>query len=241
MIWYRHWLELRSTAVGLIAAAAVLGPFYLRRELLDPGPYRGNGYEANLLRPLIDSLEPLQLTALERHLEFLWFAILFGSLFLAADGLRIFTNQFGRTGLVTTTAQYTLSLPVSRHRVVLTRIAAGYLLGAVALTLALAANVVVLKLFDRGVPFVPMLLATGFATLVILFWICILISMLVIAGSGWGVALTLIGMLFGSPVAMWGMSAAAGGTLGWPLLLLFVVVLLVAVYVSVAIVAGEEV
>src|SRR5687767_13116900 len=61
VIWYRHWLELRSTAVGLMTAAAVLGPFYFRRELLEPGAYRGNGYEANLLRPLIDSLEPLEL------------------------------------------------------------------------------------------------------------------------------------------------------------------------------------
>ena len=241
MIWYRHWLELRSVAVGLIAAAGVLGPFYFRRELLEPGAYRGNGYEANLLRPLIDSLEPLELTALGQHLEFLWLAILFGSMFLATDGLRTFTNQFGRTGLVTTTAEYTLSLPVSRRRVVLTRIAAGYLLGAVALTLALTANVVALKVFDRAVPFVPMLIATGFATLVVLLWICVLISMIAIAGGGWGMFLTLICMVFGSPMAMWGMSAAAGGTLGWPLLLLFVVVLAFAVYVSVAIVTAEEI
>jgi hypothetical protein len=240
VLWYRHWLELRSNALTLIGAAAVLGPVYFRRELFEPRPFRA-GFMSEPLLPLITSFDALQVSALQRHLEFMWFAILFVSMMIAGDGLRIFTNQFGRTGLVTTPAQYSLSLPVSRRRIVMTRLAAGYALAALVLMVSLMANAAALLAFDRAVPIVPMLLATAFATVVILFWTCVIVTMLVIAGPGWGMSLSVIGMLFGSPVAVYGMSSAAARTLEWPLVVLFGVILAFTIYVSLEIATGEEV
>ena len=104
---------------------------------------------------------------------------------------------------------FTLSLPISRHRIVITRIAAGYAIAAIALATSVAANGFVIAASDETVPIIPMLAASAFASLVILFWICVVTTLLTFAGANWGVVLTLFGMLFTSPLSMYGMSAAA--------------------------------
>lgn len=242
MIWYRHWLELRTTALMLTSAAAALGPLYFRSELFDPRPAFQPHPIFGPLQSLTSSLDVQQFTAVGRHVEFMWFAVLCGSLFLAGDGLRTFSNQFGRTGLVTTTAQYTLSLPISRRRVVTTRLLAGYAIACIALTVSLLANTAALLMLDRSVPLVPMFLATGVGTTVILFWMCVNVVMMVSAGAVWGMSLTVIAMLLSSPLAFHAMSVAAARTPGLRALLLIAGAALAgAILLAVNVASGEEV
>jgi ABC-type transport system involved in multi-copper enzyme maturation permease subunit len=143
--------------------------------------------------------------------------------------------------MVRSSAQYTLALPVARRRIVMTRIAAGYLLAAIGLAVSVAATAVTFEVFDRTAPVVPILLASGFASFVILFWMCVLTAMNVVAGIGWGSALTLLAMLVSSPLAMRGMSWSASRTLDWPVLLLLGTALAGAIWLVTEVAAGDEV
>ena len=167
MIWYRHWLELRSTAVMLFTAALVLAPLYLRNHLFSTRPPLRPTLMFGPLQALSPPLDTAQINAVAGYEQFLWLAILLATYVLSGDAVRTFDRSSGL--VVSTTAQYTLALPVSRRRVVTTRIAAGYLVAAIGLAVSAAATAMTFEVFDRTAPVVPMLLASGLASLVILF------------------------------------------------------------------------
>jgi hypothetical protein len=239
VIWYRHWLELRRTVLMLVTAAIVLGPLNASNRLFDGQPPLSPNSMFRPLQTLAPTFDMTQITAIAGYQQFLWLAILLATYVLSGDAFRTFERSSG--SVVTTTAQYTLALPISRRRIAMTRIAAGWLIAAAGLAALLTATVVTFEVFDRTAPLVPMLLASGFASLVILFWMCVLTTMGVVAGWGWGSALTFIPMLVSTPFAMQGMSASASRTLEWPVLLLLGIALAGATWVMTEVAAGDEV
>ena len=70
---------------------------------------------------------------------------------------------------------------------------------------------------------------------------CVLTTMGVVAGMGWGSALTFIPMLLSTPFAMRGMSWSASRTLEWPVMLLFGTALAGAIWLVTEVAAGDEV
>ena len=65
--------------------------------------------------------------------------------------------------------------------------------------------------------------------------------MIIVAGTGWGSALTFIAMLVSTPLAIRGMSWSASRTLEWPLLPVVGVGLAGAIWLVTEVASGDEV
>ena len=142
MIWYRHWLELRTgllvmAGLSLLIALTVTGPF----RLLESG------------QALTETR--LGQTIGDRVLVWAEFAgrtpffILAAMLALAGAGFDSLLRPAGAA------VAYTLTLPVSRTRLICTRLAAALAATALAGVLLSAAGAAILLARGHGIPLVP--------------------------------------------------------------------------------------
>src|SRR6476659_5000795 len=115
---------MRRTVLMCVVGALVLSPIYYQRELRDPRP--GIDFTGMLapLQGLTAFFDAAQIKAVARHTEISWVAVLFLSFLLAGDGLRVIDRM--SNVWIPSATQFTLALPVTRRRVVLSRIAATY-------------------------------------------------------------------------------------------------------------------
>ena len=241
MIWHRHWLELRATAFALIGTAVIASLFFIRDSdalsNLEPDMRRELSYGP--LRSLTDSLGAAQINLIVFHEEFSWIAIVLLSLFLAGDGLKVSERWTGAQ--MPSAAQFTLSLPVSRRQVVMTRFASTYVVAALVLFIIAGTNAAVFATTSHPVPLEQLALASAFASLLVLFWSSLFVLVPVILGPRWGMAFTLVAMIVSTAAGMHGMSASAALSMDIGLVVLFAVALGFVLAGAVTAAASEEV
>lgn len=247
MIWYRHWLEMRAAALASVGTAVVGSLFYVRglvaasgsSDLVSPIRRGDTTPPFGPLLSLTDSLSVEQINLISLHALFSWYSIILMSFVLSGDGLKVVS----RSTLLTlpSATQFTLSLPVSRRRVVVTRIVASYGLGALTLFTIAVTNAVAFSFTSHAVPLEQLLLASAFGTLLVLFWSSMLVLLGVIIGQGWGAAVTLIAMLLSSSAGLYGMTASAARQLDTGLLILFAAVLVFVLAGTVAAATSAEI
>lgn len=243
MIWYRHWLEMRGSVAAAVGTAVIGSLFYTRDMIV--GSTDGSlttRVDRGLFAPLLsmsESLNASQINLIAFHEEFSWIAILLLSFMLAGDGLRVFDRWTGAR--LTSAALFTLSLPVSRRRLVITRIVSTYVIATVSLFLIAGTNATVFATTAHPVPLEQLLLASAFASLLVLFWSSVFVLVTVIIGAGWGMAVSMIAMLLSTPAGMYGMSVSAAWRLEIGLVVLLAVVLGFVLLGTVAAAASEEV
>jgi hypothetical protein len=205
MIWYRHWLELRRPAAALLALALASGFFFARsldREV--GGLYVGNeplrrGI-ARSFGPLLAELTPTQTVAVAVHAQSTIYLILLAFLVLGGNGLRVveFQPSIGSEGdapLPVRSAPYTLSLPLSRTRLIVTRAAAAYAAGVLFFAASLLVHRLAIAKAGHDVPLLPMLMVTLFATVIMLLWSTVLSLLTWMFGATIGLFVTLIAAL----------------------------------------------
>jgi hypothetical protein len=137
---------------------------------------------------------------------------------------------------------YTLSLPLTRTTLVLTRLAAGGAAALLLLALASAGNAALLS--SRGFPLLlgPMIAITGVGLLASLFWIATAAMLVMLLGQGWGLGVSVVGIMFSIAffVPAMGSAAAQEGIL-FHFLPLAAVLTAGVIYLSTAIANQEEV
>ena len=142
MIWYRHWLELRT---GLLVMAGLS----LFMALTVPGPFRLLEFGQTLPETRLGQ------TIGDRVLVWAEFAgrtpffVFVATLALAGAGFDSLLRPSGAA------VAYTLTLPISRTRLICTRLAAALAATALAGALLSAAGAAILAARGHGIPLVP--------------------------------------------------------------------------------------
>ena len=249
-IWYRHWLELRYPVLILLTAViftvyrfdAGLAEMLARFETTGRFPGAGGRW----FQPLTETLPPPDVIALIAHADSMVMLVWGAALLLCGNGFRvnvIFGSGSSSTWSSPVTAiQYTLSLPLSRTTLVLTRLAAGGIVALLTLAFASASNAAVLAW--RGLPILPgpMVAIATAALLAALFWIATVGLLTMIFGTGWGLGVSVFGLMitvaFLGPAM--GNAAAQQGVL-FLLLPLGTVLTGGVIYLSAAVARDEEV
>jgi hypothetical protein len=152
MIWYRHWVELRDKSLWLAPLVLLSGTFPMFRA--SNFGHSDPQFQQFLGTPLAQSIGADNL--------FVWAAFVnlilpLGptmAVWLAGTGILILGQPVSSI--------YTLTLPVSRSRLIWTRLLAGSALAILATALALTIGWAVLQVQGRGVPLAPFALAAAF-------------------------------------------------------------------------------
>ena len=158
MIWYRHWLELRT---GLLVMAGL--SLYI--ALTATVPFRWLGFGQALTEtPLGQAIGDQVLIWAEFAGRIPTFVFYSATLALAGAGFDTLIRPSGPA------VAYTLTLPVSRTRLICARLAAAVAATVLAGVLLCAAGAAVLLARGHGIPLVPVAqsLALGFALAVAL-------------------------------------------------------------------------
>lgn len=184
-IWYRHWLEVRSPLWRLLVIAAlvvVLYPILVQ----DAATYLE---ESGLLRHDIRNLEPLvpgvpqsALVPWAIHADMLalWAVVL--PVVWSVNG-RNLVSPLGPSGPSHASAFFTLSLPISRARLVMTRWVAGCVIAAVLVVSGLLAHIASLLVMGQPVP-LTLMMASVMRALVYLSAVCAFFVMLALVFRG---------------------------------------------------------
>ena len=179
MIWYRHWLEMRERLLVLGLAAIVLGA--LPMTLFD----QENAVFARLLEAQGVSVDA---EALALAIARVFFVVWGGAIALCGNGLR--TWYMDRIAPSDVQLPFTLTLPISRGRLMGTRLLAGWLLAVIVAALVVSSRLVAHAALGGDLPVAPVagaavLLAVGIAA-----WVVVLGGILMTRG------LLLFGALF---------------------------------------------
>ncbi|MBZ5634122.1 MAG: hypothetical protein LAO55_13460 [Acidobacteriia bacterium] len=163
MIWYRHWIEMRS---GLCVAAIFMALMSLLCQLLVSGGthwFAQSGHiikELDVLTPHLAAMDPAHFLPWGAHTWASAAAAVIVGIFLAGTGIRTNGFQPGHKSMY-----YTLTLPISRFELVWTRFASA----CAALYILFAAMLVVdcafLLVMRQPVPLGPMAVSSFLAGL----------------------------------------------------------------------------
>lgn len=169
MIWYRHWLELRMRLPFFVLTAIALGVW--PRTLFD----QENAVFTRLLGVLSSDVESLAL-ALSRTFFVVWGT----AVALSGNGLR--TWYMDRIAPSDMELPFTLTLPVSRARLVGTRLVAGWLLAVLVAVLVMSSQYAAHTVQARTVSIAPMAAAVGWLAVAMAAWIVIIGAVLMTRG-----------------------------------------------------------
>ena len=162
MIWYRYWLEVRLRLWMLAVIAVWIGASVPNWVYLRP---LGQDMLGTSLAQSIGRQSLLVWVAFAERLSFLaWVA----AFCLIGNGLR--TVWIKRDS----SACYTLTLPVSRERLVWTHQAGSWIAALCASALMLAGQCAILRVQGRGIPFVPLAVSAAFGAIFLIAWITVL-------------------------------------------------------------------
>jgi hypothetical protein len=183
MIWYRYWLESRVRLVALAVIALGIGastPDWAKSGQIAP-ELLGTGLAQSIGR---ESL--LDWIAFSAQMSFFAWAAAFC---LMGNGLR--TAWLKRDA----SACYTLTLPVSRERLIWTHHAGGWIAALCAAALTLLAQCAILLSQGRGIPLVPLAVSAAFGAIFLIAWIAVLSALASVMHEFWALLLSLPGYL----------------------------------------------
>jgi hypothetical protein len=204
MIWYRYWLEIRPrlwivAAIALWMGASTPNWAYLRppsHELLDTPLALTIGRE-RLVSWILFS---------EQMSFFAWTA----ALCLMGNGLR--TAWIRRD----VSASFTLTLPVSRERLIWTQQAGGWIAALATVTLTLAAQYAILLVRGRGIPLLPLAVSAAIGAIFLIAWITVLSALTMVMHELWAMLATFPGYILSMRwVTSTAMSFPAYGEFPW--------------------------
>ena len=172
MIWYRHWLELRTgllvmAGLSLFMALTVTGPFHSLEF--------GQALTETRLGQTIGDQALVWAEFAGRILPFIFMA----TLALAGTGFDSLLLPSGAA------AAYTLTLPVSRTRLICTRLAAALAATVLAGVLLAAAGAAVLLARGHGIPLVPVAQSLALGATLAAALLAIVGALLTILGYRW--------------------------------------------------------
>jgi hypothetical protein len=163
-LWYRHWLDLRSgfyasvVFVGLMAVGYAVAVYGVLDFYGDTGRY---AREVMQYRPILESA-PERLIPWILHAQFMTLFALLAPLMLHGSGYAS-QQRRGVVGADHPSVGFTLTLPVSRFKMVKTRLGAGAAALAALLTASLAGHVVALLVLGKPIAAGPMTATTVLA------------------------------------------------------------------------------
>lgn len=165
MIWYRHWIEIRS---GLCVAAIVMALMSMLFPVVvggSTGWYAHSGRvitELDALTPHLTAVGPARFLPWGAHTWASAAAAMMVGLFLGGTGIR--TNGFQAAHL---SMYYTLTLPISRFELIWTRFASACAAVYVLFAAMLVVNCAILILMHQPVPLGPMAVSSLLAGLLV--------------------------------------------------------------------------
>ncbi len=165
MIWYRHWIEMRTglrVAAGCMVAACLLFTLALSGST---SWYAKSGRiisELNALVPQLTAMGPSRFLPWAAHTWASAGAAVFVGIFLAGTGIRTNGFQPGHPSMY-----YTLTLPMSRFELVWTRFASACAAVYILFAAMLVVDCAILLLMRQPVPLGPMAVSSCLAGLVV--------------------------------------------------------------------------
>ncbi len=175
MTWYRYWLEVRPRLLALAVFALWIG----FNTVGWSQPMRS--VQAIFGNALAQSMGTESGTVWLRFTNQMAFFAWAVGVILMSNGLRTaFTPRHA-------SISYTLTLPVSRRRLISTHFAGNCAAAVIAAALTLAARCATLWLRGDGIPFIPLAISIAFATLFVIGWIALLSALSMIMHEGWAV------------------------------------------------------
>jgi hypothetical protein len=165
-LWHRHWMELRGGLTVAASVAALLCFVFPALVGIGIEDHEWHGRTSPWLRAAVDRRDALGLetfAAWGAHVATAALASIVLGLFLSGTGLRTNSLTPGHPSLA-----YTLTLPVSRGRLIVTRFAASAAAAVAIFGSMLAINAAVLWAAGWPVPLGDMARTTALATTVVL-------------------------------------------------------------------------
>lgn len=192
MIWYRHWLELR-TLIFALCAGAVISAWWYHGAVAEGFLQLEVGDTPRVLR-WFSALVPV----MGREWVLVWGAHVIASHVLAMllpwvlAGTGLGYTAFSSVAPWSTPADsravfYTLALPLSRYRLIGTRFASAAAASFLIFAVYLAAHVGVLIASGRAVPFWPMAAASLAAALLVSASAAVISVLVLLLAHGWAV------------------------------------------------------
>jgi hypothetical protein len=176
MTWYRYWLELRPRLLMVAVFALWTGISMPEWAKLSPAAAK-----ELLGTPLAQSIGLESLNAWSAFAgQMAFFAWVVG---VCLTGNGVGTAFMRRHASVS----YTLTLPVSRSRLISTHQASNCAAAFLAAVLALAAQCATLWLRGEDVPIIPLAMSIAFATLFVIAWIALLSALSMVMHEGWAI------------------------------------------------------
>lgn len=220
MIWYRHWLEIRLRVWIGIAVALLFGLFYPIALHGEFTWFAQSGRIGDMpmgwvrMSDFVGVLKPNVLIPWGIHTWFATLAAWLAQTPLLGDGIH--AQSSGGLSSGGTLTSLTLAFPLSRHKMVWTRLVAGFGGVAAILMTALLVESVVLLVTGRPVPWQAMLTSSLLAALATLPGQAFLSLMLLIGNMGLASLLSFIPAFLSIPlleVAVW--PASSGMPFPW--------------------------
>jgi hypothetical protein len=199
MIWDRHWLELRARLPFLAAAAIALGAWPM--TLFD-------GENAVFVEFLASRPHSPDAEALALAISRIFFILWGGAIALGGNGLR--TWYMDRVAPSDMELPFTLTLPISRMRIVATRLAAGWLAAMLVAVLVLGSQYTVQAIQGRSVPAGAGVNAVAWLAIGMAAWIVVYGGVLMTRGI-WMFLFLMGGILVCLPLSLTLMLGGLGG------------------------------
>lgn len=203
MIWYRHWLELRWRLPWVLAGGVLLGLW--PQDGLWDNMHRWPGDTASV---------PADSAAWFSFVSRAWLLSFMGAIVLSGNGFR--TWYMDSVGPSDVSLAFTLSLPLSRTRLMWTRMIGSWVAVAGALAAATLTQFAWLSLAGQPVPVSALTASAAMLAVAAAAWVVVCAALLMPTRLVWGVLAYVPAVLVCSPLTI---SAAttwtAGGRSPW--------------------------
>jgi hypothetical protein len=226
MIWYRHWLEMRP---GVLVFAGLCLWFGLSAR----GPWLSLEYgQALPLTPLGQAIGTDQVLVWAEFVGRILPFSLAASLALSGAGFRTFFMPVAPV-------VYTLTLPISRSRLIWTRLAAGLGVACVGATVLTAGGVVWFTMRGQAVPVAAVLQSLVLGVVVLAAMLAIMSAVITALPVAWA-SVGIVGMLALAIPNSYVVSAPARGDVPWLVVSGYVVAMAAAMLFTLSYVRSRE-
>ncbi len=220
MIWYRHWLEVRWGLVILVGALVLFGeasPFSVDfsavtdlRESDPVGRYL-------LVAQAAHAMTRGELLAWSSYAEQVWIHFVLAGLFTAGLGYVSTTHPGGHSVF------YTLALPISRVRLIGTRLAASFFAAVLSMVFGLGQYAVTLAWQERPIPWPELIESFVSGIPLAVAWVAFVAALLTVTQRWWWFVIAALLLVVGAlPAQMFVVQYTAYGHVPWLWLTLIV-------------------
>jgi hypothetical protein len=226
MIWYRHWVEMRLGVVVFVGLCLWLGVSIL-------GPWRS-----------LEFGQPLPLTplgqAIGRDAVLVWAEFAGRVLpFILAASLALSGAGFRTLLMPVAPVVYTLTLPISRTRLIWTRLAAGLGVACVGATVFTASGIIWFAMRGQTVPIAEVLQSLVLGAVVLAAMLAIMSAVVTALPTAWAF-LGVLGVLALAIPNSYVISAPARGDVPWLAVGGYVMAMVVAMLFTLSYVRARE-